>query len=278
MSAADTRNPAAEAAGHPEHHSAEGAAGTQQQRHRHRQRRTHQRPHTHPWWLLLALPMLLACWFGHTQVRLGVALKLLDADVRLLERNPTLATTESSRLIELGQAAERLSAMAGAQVEAQELIARAHWLQAQASSDQGDQGAQIRHLRLARTALHTALSRRSSWPYTWALLARIEFHLSPRGKEAQLALTQALDLGMRGYRLQQQLLELRLLSEGRIDAELEARVHDSFLAGLAEHGSQLAERALALGRADWVCGDPRARALVRDWCAQLERRIQRRAR
>lgn len=262
MSIEDTRDGAVDAADPSPEPADPPVANRRRQRHK---RRTQQAGGVQPWWLLLALPMLLAVWAGYNQLRLGVALKLLDADVRLLERDPALAT-DTARLTELGRAAERMQTIAGAHVEAQELIARSHWLQARAA---GDPVTQIRHLRLARDALHLALSRRSSWPYTWALLARIEFHLAPRGDAARIALTQALDLGMRGYRLQQQLLELRLLSEGRIDPALQERIRQSFLGGLREHGSQLAERALTLGRADWVCGDPDARELQTDWCARM---------
>lgn len=218
--------------------------------------------------LLLALLLSLAMvvWTAAQSTRVAVAIKLLETDTRLLERRPELLA-EPARMAALQRSAARLQHLAGQQVRAQELLARVHFLLSRSSNDLREQ---IAHLRLARDALHLALARRSSWPYSWALLARIEFQLAPRGPAATIALRQALDLGLRGFNLQRQLLELRLLAEDRVDTQLQGRIRDSFLAGLREHGSELADQALALGRAEWVCSDAQARAMVDAWCVRIE--------
>jgi hypothetical protein len=210
-------------------------------------------------WLLTALA-IGAAWHGVQGLQAGLRSKALEQELRELSDAdhalpaPTPEVLQQ-RMVELGPP---LSAQEA------ELRARLWWLAARSSTTPA---ARIGALRAARDALHFALARRPSWPYTWLLLAQVEYALEPRGQDAPIALGTALDLGVRGMLLQRQLLELRLEAARWLPEALQERAQQALRLGIRDHGSDLAMH-LRLGQGmAWVCADPEILKTLASWCA-----------
>lgn len=112
---------------------------------------------------------------------------------------------------------------------------------------------EVQQLRLARDAFRAAIALRPSWPYHWMNLAQTEYALNPRSAEGAAALEAALARGVRGLRLQTQLLQLADRQWSRWNDAQRAAVAPVLRRGFRERPERLGPVALGLGRMDWMC-------------------------
>lgn len=223
---------------------------------------------------LIALTLLCGgvLWIALHNAAYHLQLLTLEREIRALESGK-VNLQDPARADALRQSLAALHARTTpADTRAMDWLARGHWLLADVAATPTEQ---IAEWRAARTALHHSLRGRKRWPYSWLLLAQVEYALYPAGPQAPAALHEALRIGLRGQRLQRQLLDLRKRMEPHLDPALEAALQASYIQGLRDHGPVLAEHTLHLGRYGWTCAEPEARAWVEAWCVRMDAELRR---
>lgn len=208
---------------------------------------------------LLLVVAVAGGWHGWQTLQAGLRVKTLEREVRRLERRPEVEASLSvaalrARFEALGPAANAGEA---------ELRSRLWWHLARLHETPA---VRIAALREARLLLRSALSERAAWPYTWLLLAQVELALEPTGRDGAVAVGAALDLGVRGLRLQRQLLELRLQHEDRLPVDLRARLQQALRVGVRDHGSDLVRDLHHSDRQGWICADAELFEQMKAWC------------
>lgn len=203
---------------------------------------------------------LLAAWHGWKTVQAALRIKSLETELRQLEqvnsalRPPSMADLRQ-RFVDLGAPAQPAEA---------ELRARLWWLLARMAPTPAER---VGALREAQTLLRAALAERAGWPYTWLLLAQVEYALSPREPAGGIALAAALEIGVRGLLLQKQMLEVWQQADSYLDPILRSRLQAALRIGIRDHGFDLARELRHSVHLDWICGDPENYARVPVWCA-----------
>lgn len=209
---------------------------------------------------VLLVLALLAAFQGWNAARSALRIKTLEAELRQLERVntdvrlPTLSDLRE-RFVDLGLPAQPAEA---------ELRARYWWLLARLAPGPAER---VAALREARTLLRGALAERAGWPYTWLMLAQVEYALAPRERAGAIALAAALDIGVRGLLLQKQMLEVWQQVDPHLEPGLRMRLEAALRIGIRDHGFDLARELRHSVHLHWVCGDPENYARVPVWCA-----------